>query len=314
MATSGSIDFSVSRDNIITDALTMVGAIGVGDTVAAAQTTYAARILNMIVKAWQSKGIQLWARKTGYVLPYTGTNKTILGQVSTDGHATLSYTQTTLTAAAASGASTITVASVTGISTTYFIGVTLSDDTIHWTTVNGAPVGLVVTLTATLTGAASSGAYVYVYQTKLQRPVRIIDAYVHNVVSDIDIPIEIVPKSQYDLLGKKSELGTPNQCVYDPQLGSGDFYVYPRFKGGQQLITIIFQRTFEDFDAAGDTPDFPSEGSYALMMALAVGIAPAYGLPVQDRALLRAEAKEAFDLFVSNEPEEGSYYIQPDIR
>lgn len=309
MATSGSVDFSVSRDNLIADALGMVGAVGPADTPSAGLVTHAARQLNIVAKGWMSHGCSLWARKTGYILPHSGTNAIDLGP--SGDNATLSYTQTTLSAAAASGASTITVASATGISNGYYIGIEQTDGTIHWTTVNGAPSGTTVTLTAALTAAADSGDYVYVYQTKLVRPIRILDAFVHNQTSGNDTPISVVSKLDYDQLGNKTSEGLPNQIAYDPQLVDGTAYVYPRFSDGRNLITITFQRPFEDFDAAGDTPDFPQEWYGALLYGLACILAPTYGLPVADRRELRGERDQWFEIAKGNEPEEGSMYIRP---
>jgi len=60
MATSGSIDFTLTRDTIIADALELIGAIGIGDTPTSADYTTCARTLNMMVKAWQGQGIHLW--------------------------------------------------------------------------------------------------------------------------------------------------------------------------------------------------------------------------------------------------------------
>ena len=312
MATSNSVDFSVSRDNLITDALLEAGGIGIGDTATSDQTTHAARRLNSLVKALGANGPSLWARKTGYILPQTDTNEIDLGP--TGDHATTSYVQTTLSAAASSGASTITVTSATGISSTYYIGVELDDGSMQWTTVNGAPSGTTVTLTATLTGAAASGNYVYCYQTKIQRPLRILNAYVRNEVSDTDQEIEVLSKAEYDNLGSKTSEGTPNQLAYGYDLVDGRAYIYPRFENGRKSITIIFQRPFEDFDASTDTPDFPQEWYEPLTLLLATKLMGPYGLPTQDRMELNSRAKAALDLALGNEPEEGSMYIIPEGR
>lgn len=312
MPTSGSVDFSVSRDNLITDALIEAGAIGPDDTATSTQVTHAARRLNSMVKAWQAYNIALWARKTGYIMPQTGTNEIDLGP--SGDHATISYVQTTLASAVSSGASTIVVSSATGIAASYYIGVELDDGTMQWTTVNGALSGTTVTLTATLTGAAASGNYVYAYQTKIQRPIKIIEAMVHDEVNNTDIPLEVCSKSEYDTLGAKTSTGSPNMLVYDPQLVDGRAYIYPRFTNGRKSITIIFQRPFEDFDASADTPDFPQEWYDPLMLNLAVRLMGPYGLPAQDRMELNSRAKAALDLALSNEPEEGSMYIQPEWR
>ena len=309
MTTSASVDFSVSRDNLIEDALRAAGALGVEDSASTNQKTHAARVLNMIVKAWGSSGPALWARKRGYILPVSGTNEIVLG--SGGGHATLSYTQTTLSAAAASGATSIIVTSATGFGASYYVGVELDNGNITWTTQSGAASGTTVTLAGGLDSAAASGNYVYVYQTKLQRPLRIVDAFVSNLSSNNDNGIDIIPLADYNALSSKTEEGTPNCISYDPQMDTGTARIWPRFENGKTIITIYFQRPFEDFDAAGDTPDFPQEWFFAIFYALAVALAPTYGLPVQDRNLLRGEAKAAYDMAIGNEPEEGSFRFGP---
>ncbi|MDO8969906.1 MAG: hypothetical protein Q7U74_04400, partial [Saprospiraceae bacterium] len=69
-------------------------------------------------------------------------------------------TSTTLSANASGGDVTITVASITGIASGDIIGVKLNTGLYHFTTVNGAPAGSTVTLTAALPGTgvvATSG-------------------------------------------------------------------------------------------------------------------------------------------------------------
>lgn len=313
MTTSGSVDFSVSRDNILTDALIIVGAVGPDDSVPTNWTTHAARQLNKIVKALQAKRIGLWARKTGYILPVSGTNNVILGP--SGGHATLSYTRTALAADVTDGATTITVDSATGISDTYYIGIEQSDGSMHWTTVSGAPSGTTVTLAAAVTEDCDADAYVWVYQTKLQRPLRIVTAYSSDLTdtsNPSDVEMDIVGKEVYDLQNAKATEGTPTMLAYDPQLDNGVAYFWPRFSDGKSLVVIGFQRPFEDFDASGDTPDFPQEAYDMLTYQLAVRLAPVYGMPTSDRAQLLAEANMSLGMFLENEPEEGSFQLQPD--
>lgn len=64
MTTSSSIDFSLTRDEIISDALELIGAIGIGETPTAADLTTCSRSLNMMVKAWEAQGIHLWTKTT----------------------------------------------------------------------------------------------------------------------------------------------------------------------------------------------------------------------------------------------------------
>lgn len=61
MTTSGSIDFSVSRDDIIEEALMHLGILPEGGTPTSDQLTDHSRTLNIMVKALIGRGINLWA-------------------------------------------------------------------------------------------------------------------------------------------------------------------------------------------------------------------------------------------------------------
>lgn len=293
-------------------ALQNIGALGDGETPSATQLSEGSKWLNMLVKAKMADGMPLWALKTGYILPQTGVSTVTLGPTGT--HATLSYTQTTTSAAASSGASTIVVTSATGFTSTYNIGIELSDSTMQWTTINGAPAGTTITLATTLTGAVSSGAQVYVYQTKLQRPLRIIDAYLFNVVDSTQHRINIVARSDLDSLGNPTDASIPNQLYYDPQLDNGVVGLYPRFLTGDYLIKVKFHRPFEDFDSASDTPDFPQEYYLPLVVSLSSLLAPKNGVNLDERRTLFGEAKNYWDQALSNGTEEASILVTPGRR
>ena len=60
MATSNSTNFATSRDNLISGALRIAGAIAQGETPSATLVSETAEALNMIVKAKQADGMPLW--------------------------------------------------------------------------------------------------------------------------------------------------------------------------------------------------------------------------------------------------------------
>lgn len=64
MATSGSTDFAATRDNIIQEALELLGVLGEGDTPSAAQLTSCARTLNSMIKMWVADGAMFWLETT----------------------------------------------------------------------------------------------------------------------------------------------------------------------------------------------------------------------------------------------------------
>lgn len=132
MATSGSVDFTVNRDEIIKDALRLIKVIADEEEPEAYQITRAARWLNYLVKHWQAMGIHLW--KYADITVFTEANKTNYLLGPTGDRAAIGAVKTELAADAASGATSITVDSVTGIAVNDNIGVVLDDATIFWTT------------------------------------------------------------------------------------------------------------------------------------------------------------------------------------
>jgi hypothetical protein len=65
MATSNSVDFTQTRNEIINDALILVSGIEDDETPEAFQLDYANRMLNRMIKAWMKEGLKLWVVKEG---------------------------------------------------------------------------------------------------------------------------------------------------------------------------------------------------------------------------------------------------------
>lgn len=233
---SGSTDFSVTRDDIIKRALRLVGALAQGETPTTDQVTEAAFALNGLVKAWQADGMPLWAIKTTNIPLAAGTS-------------------------------------------VYEIGV--------GKTVNVA------------------------------KPLKVIQAWNHNTTSNIDIPIRIITRQEYNILGNKTSSGNPIQVFYDPQTSSGFLSVFPvpsTVEQSANTISIVYQRPFEDFDVSTDIPDFPQEWYDAVTYGLACRLAPEYGVPIPDRKTLWQEMTIIKQDALNFGLEEGSLYFQRDNR
>lgn len=236
MSTSGSTDFSVSRDDIIKRALRLVGALAQGETPTTNQTTEAATALNGLVKAWQADGMPLWAIKSYNIPLVSGTKE-------------------------------------------YTIGLTKMVNT--------------------------------------PKPLKVIQAFNHNTSTNIDIPIRIITKQEYNILGNKTSSGNPIQVYYEPLNDYGILHVFPvpsTVEQSANIITIYYQRPFEDFDASADTPDFPQEWYDAITYGLATRLAPEYGLDAASRKLLWQEMTIVKQDALNFGLEEGSLYFQRDFR
>jgi hypothetical protein len=233
---SGSTDFSVTRDDIIKRALRLIGVLAQGETPSAAQIADGAFALNSLVKAWQADGMPLWALKSYNVPLVAGTKD-------------------------------------------YEIGL----------------------------GKA----------VNIPKPLKVQQAYNHSNTSNIDIPMRLLTKQEYNMLGNKTSAGNPIQCYYNPQLDYGILSVFPvpaTADATNNVVTIYYQRPFDDFDISTDTPDFPQEWFDAVMYGLATRLAPEYGVAMTDRKLLWQEMTIIKQDALNFGLEEGSLYFGVDRR
>jgi len=149
------------------------------------------------------------------------------------------------------------------------------------------------------------------------KPLKVIGAFLHNTSTDLDIPMRIVTRQEYNLLGNKTTEGQPVQIFYEPLNTTGVLHVFPapdQTSATNTTITIVYQRPFEDFDTTADEPDFPQEWYEALKFGLADRLAPEYGVPIVDRNDIRSRAKELKDSALSFGTEEGSIYFMVESR
>lgn len=320
MASSGSYNFAVTRDDIIKQAY---GEIGLYDPesdsgIDAALLTDAATKLNMLVKTWGKRyGLHLLQDVVLFLNP--SQQSYLLGDASTDAHwCTIDdYNRVELTADAAAGAGTITVDDDDTIASADKIGVVLDDGTIDWTTVNGAPAANVVTLTATLDGAATSGNVVYTYTSRVVRPLRIVrDSVYRRDVDNSDVEVELVSKTDYDLLTGKSTDGKIIKVAYQPLLTSGRLWVWQPHDLATDTLRFTIERPVQDFDSTSDNPDLPVEASWALVLNLAVMLAPGNGAAdeLHGPTGLVVRAQAALDDWIDGDVENASVRFQPMVR
>lgn len=169
-----------------------------------------------------------------------------------------------------------------------------------------------VTLTATGDYTIGVGATV-----NTPKPLKIIQAYLRFTSSSLDVPVRIITRQEYELLGNKSSTGYPVELFYEPLNTTGVMHLYPvpdATVASQCTLSIIYQRPFEDFDASTDEPDFPQEYYHALKLVLADVIAPEHGLSIQERQDLSRRAQQAWQEALGFGTEEGSMFFQADIR
>jgi hypothetical protein len=274
LATSNSINYSQNRNELISDALQLLGVIGAGESASANDITFCSAILNKMVKAWEAQGIHLWKESEAIIAVIPGKNKYTLaasnGDIIGD-----NPVETTLTASA-SGA-TLTLSDTTGMTAADNIVITLDDDTHHSTTIVSVDTPTQVTITSAVASVASSGNCVFTYTAAAGRPLNVNNCrYKYN--NGIERAMLKMGRSEFMALPNKSMSAPCTAFYYTPQLSNGYLYVYPTPSEPNDTLHISYQKSIQDFDGAADDPDFPQEWLEAITYNLAARVAPAYGL------------------------------------
>lgn len=308
MATSGSTNFSLGRNDLLTSAFRLIGVGLDGNAISAQMMNDASQVLNMMVKAWQADGLQLWAQKNATLFLQSDTSTYNLS-TSGSGHATASYVETTVKTAAAASATTIDITSTTGITAGDYIGFVLDDDSSHWTTVSSVTDSDTLVIASGLASAAAVGNAVYAYTSKISQPLRITECV--RRTNDNDIPLVRISREEYWALPNKTQSGVPNQFYFDPQLSNGVLYVYPTPDDALSTLEIVYHRPFEDFDSTTDTPDFPQWWYEPLRYGLALRMGHEYGVPERIIQRLTLDSERMKARAMAFDQEDTSIFIRP---
>lgn len=311
MTTSGSVDFSISRDDIIKAAFQLNRAIGADETPSAWHIDRGLFFLNMLVKQWQGKAdfganLKVWSRKTAYLFLQTGQSVYSVGP-SGDNWAT-SYSTTTLSAGKTASSTSVSVTSAIGTNADY-IGIQLADGSLGWSTISSGGGTTSLTLPANSLGAASAGARVFTYTTKARRPLNLLTAVLRDS-STKDTPLWVDKTRQdYEALPDKTADGDPTWIAYEATLTNGTVYLDCEPSDVTKVIRVVFLGSLEDFDATADTPDYPQEWFKPLVGQLAIDTAPIFGVQVTPEMKLFRD--EGLSIAQSTDPETSTEFFEP---
>lgn len=298
MATSGSTNYTVSRNEIITEALQIAGAHDAADATPGEEVTAAARTLNLMIKGLVTKAPDLFFRNTVTLFLVSGTESYTLSTA----HATESYVETDVRVSGGTGDTTLEVDSTTGMTAADYIGVKLDTGAIHWTTIDSITDTDTLVLATALPSAVAVDNNVYTYTTKAPEPKRIMNAYRRDT-SGNDSPVALIGWNEYSRLSDKNASGSVTQIHYGQ---NGKLYVWPATDTAIDKLVLTYESNIEDFDSSGDNPDFPSEWYETLAWQLAARLSVKYGLPMQDRSGIWAIAdrmlQDALDYDTTNAP------------
>ena len=312
MATSGSVDFNQTRNEIITDAYQYIGIYGPSDTISNEDLVFANRILNRMVKAWEAQGIHLWTQTEATLyMPVTGVQSYTLSSTGADASDTV--VETTLSADEALGQTELSVTSSAGMTASDVCIIVLDDGTTEDTTIASVDSSTQITVDDALTSAAASGNLVFTYTTKINPPLKIDSVRVRDSI-DNDLTLEEKSRQEYFDIHDKDLEGTPQFYYMDKQRDNSVLYIWPTNDDVTNRLKLTYRRRLEDFDSAADNPDFPQEWLEALVLSLALRLAPAFGKDAKAIQTIGPMATAAVDKMLEYDTESGSLRMIPDTE
>jgi len=312
MAVSGSKNYAVTRSDIIEAAHRKLGVYDAGDAIDGDQTSASSLALNLMIKEWVARGIDIWLRDE--ITLFLQPDQKVYQLGATD-HSTRSVVaETTLSAAEASGQTVISVTSSTGMTAADNIGIKMDDNTIHWALISSVDSSTQITIDTATDDDAASGNKVYAYTTAAGRPTKIVSAYRRDK-NDIDTLMDMVGETEYRSLANKGSDGPPVLAWYQPTLTTGSLYVWP-VDGGANWNEILLSAQYypDDFDSASDNPQFPIEYANALIWGLAAEIASEHGLSEQEQARLWSIAENKLEHVLNWDTENASVEFALDYQ
>lgn len=311
MTVSGTTDFNPAFIYIVTSAYRKLGVINENEEPTAGMMEDANYALNSLVKEWMATGLHVWTEEEGILFVQPGQVRYLIGgNVLTNTSDAYAYVLGELTTTAVQGATSLTVDSIVGIIQGQNIGIVLDTGETQWTTVKYPPSGTTVQITTALIGAAAAQNNIFVYTTRVIRPLKMPSARLLYFNGLLETPMNEFSRKEYMDLPNKNTPGTPTAFFYTPKLGSGELYIWPSPQNSNYGIRFTWYRPIDDFVSNDNTADMPAEWINALTWNLAVELAPDFSIPAQRFAILKSQAAEKLELALGWDREAQPIYFQ----
>lgn len=143
------------------------------------------------------------------------------------------------------------------------------------------------------------------------RPIRLAGAFLRDADNN-DVPLEVLSKSDYNMMTPKTQSGVPSSVYYDPTLDNGTLYIWPVIdQTGYNLIATV-QRQVEDIATGTSSTqnfDLPQEWFQPLRWMLCKEIAPEYSVNLPKLQMIEARANEWEEKIANFTREEASVYF-----
>ena len=324
MAYSGSRDFTLTRDEIITEAMEKAGVLATGENPTADQTASAKRTLNIMVKGWQTRGINLWT-VVWKSMPLSASSHVV--DASAQIYECVRNHTSAATDAPVAGVNSTTnwvkreVADTWASGAVYAVGaIVLGTDAQAYKCIvahTGAAANKPITGGSYATNWAIyattwvvSTAYTSICNQALPDGTIDIDGMFARINSQ-DYDIDEITMKEY--FGKPSKYTTkqdwPNNYWFHQKL-SPEIYLYPFPNSTSTVIHYGQVLYLQDMDSGSDNPDFPVKWYDALVCGLAYKLGFKYQVDQEAMGRLKSEADREFRFASGDDNQGGNLHVK----
>lgn len=305
MTTSGVYTFSKTLNEIVSESLDLIQAVGDGETLSGDSLDRCAKSLNIMLRGWQTQGIHLWTYTEGTLFLEVGQPEYDFRLSTT--HVANKFFETTTTSDTVAGALSFALTNTDDIQAGDNIGIIQNDTNLFWTTVNSVS-GLIVTTIDPVPLPTDTGAFVRNYQIATSKVPELIPvSRVLNVrrqeSTDYEIPIIFESREDYFNLPNKQQNGTPIQAYYSRQDVAGEtsgiMYLWNPPISSVPVINFTYERKLQIMVNPDDTLDLPDYAHEAVIYNLARRVMTKFGVSAEMAQFISGEADRYLDEMLS---------------
>jgi len=311
MALSNSVNFTMTASELIENSFSKIGIKKMEQPLLAPELQDGLDNLNLMMKAWQAQGLHLWSMEEGVCFLDAGVTNYSLGPTGDHACAEDDFIGTDVSTDAIATATVLLVDDTTGMVALDNIGIELDDGTRQWTTIVSVDSATQVTITAALTGAATTGNSVFTYTTLIDRPMRILSFRRKTYGYDDEIEVKAWPRNKYFNQTNKTSQGTIVNAFYSPQLTDGKVYVWQTASNVNQLLRFTYEKPLDDIDLSTNNLEFPVEWLECISDNLAARLGMIYDVPMEKMQMVTSKAAQSLDDMLGWDEEMQSLMISP---
>lgn len=295
--------FEQTRNEIVKFALLKCRVGAVGEDLSSEDMLNGAREANSILKFWQTQGYHIWKLPEATLFLEKGKDTYRLGK---DAICSSEVNETRLKYRAYEGQNEIYLEDTPKEGD--YVGITLVCGGIFFTNISQVE-NSKITLNQSLPKEACPCAKVYYFTNLISKPLKILQA--RRELDNSQVPMTFLEQEQFFKLVDFNQLGTPLNYSYMPKIDYGELKIWHAPDNSRTKIRFIYEQEFDVFEVSKDIPDLPAEWIEPLEWELAYRLSANYGLDINEREWIKAQAKETLEQAKRFDQETGSFYIYP---